>query len=73
MEEMIVEEEKGGIKFIATVTGLKGDCHAHHRLGETIELIVMSRVGSVVFFIMIFFLTSMPCNLAGNIHGGIRI
>jgi len=33
-----MEEEKIGIKFIATVTGLKGSCHANHQLGQKFEL-----------------------------------
>jgi uncharacterized repeat protein (TIGR04076 family) len=32
------EEKEIGVKFIATVTGLKGSCHANHKLGQKFEL-----------------------------------
>jgi len=33
-----MEEEKLTIKFIGTVTGAKGTCHANHKTGQTFEL-----------------------------------
>lgn len=32
------EEKEIGIKFIAPITGLKGSCHANHRVGQKFEL-----------------------------------
>ena len=49
-EEITMEEEKIEIKFIATVTGLKGDCHAHHQLGQTFELNCYASGGLCGFF-----------------------
>jgi len=31
-------EQEAEVKFIATVTGAKGTCHAHHTLGQQFEL-----------------------------------
>ena len=33
-----MEEEKIDVKFVATVTGQKGTCHAKHKLGQKFEL-----------------------------------
>jgi len=68
-----MEEEKLTIKFIGTVTGAKGTCHANHKTGQTFELNCYDSGGFVAVFITISFPTSVSCSLAGNIPGGIRI
>ena len=35
---MELEMEKIGVKFIATITGMKGTCNAKHRMGQQFEL-----------------------------------
>jgi uncharacterized repeat protein (TIGR04076 family) len=45
-----MEEEKIGIKFIATVTGLKGSCHANHKAGQMFELNCYDSGGLCGFF-----------------------
>ena len=54
-----MEEEKIGVKFIATVTGLKGSCHANHKAGQKFELNCYDSGGLCGFFIMISFPTLM--------------
>ena len=49
-EEPMKEEEKIGIKFVATVTGQKGTCHANHRSGQTFELNCYDPGGLCGFF-----------------------
>jgi uncharacterized repeat protein (TIGR04076 family) len=45
-----VEEEKLGIKFMATVTGAKGACHANHKTGQRFELNCYDSGGLCGFF-----------------------
>ena len=45
-----MEEEKIGITFIATVTGLKGSCHANHKAGQKFELNCYDSGGLCGFF-----------------------
>ncbi len=48
--EAKVEEEKIGIKFIATITGAKGTCHASHKAGQKFELNCSDSGGLCGFF-----------------------
>jgi uncharacterized repeat protein (TIGR04076 family) len=45
-----MEEEKIKAKFRATVTGLKGTCNAHHKIGQTFELNCYDSGGLCGFF-----------------------
>jgi uncharacterized repeat protein (TIGR04076 family) len=45
-----VEEEKIYVKFIATITGQKGTCHANHKLGQKFELNCYDSGGLCGFF-----------------------
>jgi uncharacterized repeat protein (TIGR04076 family) len=44
------EEKKIRSKFIATITGLKGTCHANHNLGQQFELNCYDPGGLCGFF-----------------------
>ncbi len=43
-------EQETEVKFIATVTGAKGTCHAHHTLGQQFELNCYDSGGLCGFF-----------------------
>ena len=43
-------EQETEVKFIATVTGVKGTCHAHHTLGQQFELNCYDSGGSAASF-----------------------
>jgi hypothetical protein len=45
-----MEKEKIGVKFIATVTGSKGVCHANHKAGQKFELNRMFQANFVELF-----------------------
>jgi len=45
-----MEEEKLGIKFIGTVKGAKGSCHANHKTGQKFELNCYDSGGLCGFF-----------------------
>jgi uncharacterized repeat protein (TIGR04076 family) len=44
------EEKEIGIKFIATIRGMKGSCHAHHKAGQKFELNCYDSGGLCGFF-----------------------
>jgi len=44
------EEEKIGVKFIGTITDLKGTCHASHKVGQKFELNCYDSGGLCGFF-----------------------
>jgi uncharacterized repeat protein (TIGR04076 family) len=44
------EEEQIGIKFTATITGLKGSCHANHKVGQQFALNCYDSGGLCGFF-----------------------
>ncbi len=44
------EEESIAIKFVATVTGQKGTCHANHKLGQKFNLNCYDPGGLCGFF-----------------------
>lgn len=38
MEELLWKKKRSALSLIATVTGLKGACHANHKVGQQFEL-----------------------------------
>ncbi len=68
-----MEEEKVGIKFIATVTGQKGTCHANHKLGQKFELNCYESGGLCGYFYHDIFPYLSVMQFGGKYPGGIRI
>lgn len=45
-----MEEDKITVKFIGTITGMKGTCHANHKMGQKFELNCYDSGGLCGFF-----------------------